>query len=192
MFGFLRKEKAPTIEAKLSAIGATEEQISRLYGFPTLTEGRRTRIKFSICCTVIAVGHLVKNRNAEIFVEKSVDALLKSTETQSRMKISDVFHFKDGHMHEILEFSSETFITRSPIFETSNTWTNGRGALSEMLNAYGRDAVDWLLERHDVIFHASSLLMREMNTGTPYGDSDVDLKVSSILNALIADVFAKG
>jgi hypothetical protein len=192
MFGFFKKERLPTIEAKLAAVRTTEELISRLYGFPTLTEGRRTRTKFAICCTVIAVGHVLKSRNADVFVEQAIDTILKSTETQARIKISDVFHFNNGFKGEILDFSSGTFVGRSRVFETPNTWTNGRGALAEILDAYGGDAVDWLLARSEVLFHASSLLMRELNTGTPTGDSGVDMKIATALNTLIADSFGKG
>ena len=192
VFGLFKKSTVPTIEQAAAAVSNTEDAISRLYGFPSLTEGRRVRIKFGVCCSVIAIGNSVSSKNSEAFINFSLDAISNSSESIKRIKVSDAFYFTNGYSGEIIDFDQDEFIRKSSIVDSGNTWKNGRGILTQLLDTHGGEGVRRILERRENIFHASSIFLRNIATGKPQGSAEANLRVIETLNQSIRDFLTNG
>lgn len=165
MFGLFKKERSLTQLEKLNVLNAYEERISKELGFSTLTNGRRVRIKLAIASFLGATLALAGRAN-EAELASLQNLFLSSADTIEKLRISDVFYFPDGYDNNVFEFNATHFIEASPIFDSPNTWTNGRGIMSQILDVYGPHGLLFILQRQeDFLMEASSLLLITLATG---------------------------
>lgn len=190
VLGFFRKDRRPTVDEKIAELEKYEEEVAKIYGIP-ITNGRRIRIKLAFCCTAVAVGSSLNSGSAKLFVDETLNLAMKSADQIGRLRVSDVFYFPNGYDSSFFNFGEDGFIQLSPHFEQASTWTNGRGILGELLNAYGIEGASWIYERKEQIFHASSLFMRNLATGRSLGSAADDLRIAHITKQILVDVFAK-